>query len=614
MQDLDFRQLVERVKLRSPIEDVVGDRVADLRRRGSLFWSRCPFHEERTPSFAVDPRRGTWHCFGACGAGGDVFSFVQRFDGLSFLDALRLLAQACGEVVPEVTRRRSAETEDRFERLRNVLERAQRLYAQKLFAPEGRAGLDYVRARGFEDAALRDFGLGWAPESGNPLVEGARRSGVADELLLESGLAKRADDGRVYDFFRARLMIPVQDRLGRIVGFGGRIVASDGRPTAKYVNTPETSLFHKGRLIFGLAKAAESVRRGRHIVLVEGYTDVMAAHQAGVRNVVAVLGTATTAEHAELIRRSGARRVTLIFDGDEAGRNASRRALQALLTLGLTIDVASPPAGQDPCDLFLARGGGMQAFEAVLAQARDWFDWIVDGLVGRRGAELGVAVDELFELLAVIEKPVERDARLAELARRLELPASSVLSQWDQFRRRRSTARAEHAPETARQPARRPEVGPEERVFRALIGALLLDNSLIPLYGPLAPECPAGDLRLVFGALLELYERGDDPEPIDAVAVMGALGDHPARDLVLTLEHNARTAESPLALARDQVRWIETQKRRHALNELTGQLTRSTRNFEGEDSAKDVLAHIHQELRRAKVPAPGAEAGHVPIP
>ena len=652
MQDLEFRQLVERIKLRSPIEEIVGDRVPELRRRGTLYWARCPFHEERTPSFAVDPRRGTWHCYGACGEGGDALSFVQRFDGLSFLDALRLLAQACGETVPEDARRQRRGqrdgSEERLEALRGVLVRAQRHYAKLLDAPEGQPARDYLASRGFAPAVVRAFGLGWSPEAGSPLLEAARRAGVPEEHLVEAGLVKRAEPepggpggpagsggARLYDFFRGRLMIPVEDRLGRIAGFGGRVLATgEGRQAAKYVNTPETPLFHKGRLIYGLARAAESVRRSHHVVLVEGYTDVIAAHQAGVPNVVAVLGTATTAEHAELIRRSGARRVTLIFDGDEAGRSASRRALQGLLSLGLAIDVASPPPGRDPCDLLLAPDG-KETFERLLASARDWLDWSVAGLAGRRGPELAGAVDELLELLLALQKPVEREARLGELAQGLGLAPAGVREQWEQVRRRAEQRAAARDPRPGAGPGpdgrgtgpgkgaprggspARGAGGPpgpsEEHVFRSLLGALLLDNSLIPLYGNLAGECPPGDLRVLFEALLDLYEHGEDLETIDAMALLGALGDHPARDLVLGLEQHARTAESPLALARDQARWIADRKRRHTLNELTERLARSGHDSEG-DAEKDVLEHIHQELRRVKVPSSGTDAGPVPIP
>ncbi|HED64804.1 MAG TPA: DNA primase, partial [Planctomycetes bacterium] len=326
MQDLEFRQFVERLKLRAPIEEVVRERVPELKKRGALWQARCPFHDERTPSFTVDPRRGTWHCWGACSEGGDVIGFLERFEGVGFMDALRILAQSTGEQMPErLLERRRRGGESKIEERYDVLRRAERLYRKAFLAEEGAEARAYVADRGLSPETLELFGVGWAPREGSPLLAAARDAKVRPELLVETGLVKRADDGRAYDFFRGRLMIPIRDRMGRTVGFGGRVLPADeargdGRPQAKYVNTPETALFLKGRLIFGLDLAIADVRRSKHLVLVEGYTDVMALHQAGCRSAAAVLGTATTSDHAALVRRSGAKRVTLLFDGDEAGR------------------------------------------------------------------------------------------------------------------------------------------------------------------------------------------------------------------------------------------------------------------------------------------------------
>jgi len=613
VQDSEFRQLVERVKLRSPIDVVVGERVGDLRKKGALHWARCPFHEEKTPSFAVDPRRGTWRCFGACGEGGDVLSFVQRFDGLSFLDALRLLARAAGEDLPDeaLRRRPRGPADDRREALLDVLQRAQLLFEKRLRTPEGAQALAYVRDRGFDDECLSDFGIGWAPERGNAVCDAAGASGIGVELLEQAGLAKRSDDGRPYDFFRGRLMIPIADRLGRVVGFGGRMLPGDTRSLGKYVNTPETELFRKGELVYGLHRAAGAVRRSRHLVLVEGYTDVMAAHQAGLANVAAILGTSTTDEHAGLVRRTGAERVTLVFDGDEAGRKASGRALAGLLPLGIDLRVATPPAGSDPCDLcFAAPSGGAEGegrlpFERLLDDAVDWFAWTLDPLEGLGGAALARGVDEVFGLLGRLTKPVEVDARLRETARRLRIDEAALRRQWQEALRRgerRPEARpaelvsAEPAPQEAQ------EADPAlEGAFRSLVGAMLLDNSLIPVYGDWEPRCPRGDLRTIFRAVLELYDHGEDGEPIHAGSVMTALGEDPARDLVVGLEELARTAESPQLLARDQELWLE--RRRHerelvGLREtLTSTLVRGGPETEGSD-AESVLRDLHERLKR----------------
>ncbi len=615
LQDLEFRQLIERIKLRSPIEVLVGERVTGLRQRGSLWWARCPFHEERTPSFAVDPRRGTWRCYGACGEGGDVLSFIQRFDGLSFLDALRLLAQQSGEELPDrVLRGEGRGTDPELEARFDLLRWAGDFYRRALNGPQGEEARAYLRGRGLREEVLKEFGVGWAPGEGQALLAAAQRDGKPVDGLAEVGLLRRGDTGRPYDFFRARVLVPIRDRLGRIVGLGGRILPALERGDAsvpKYINTPETRLFHKGRVIFGLDLALGEVRRGGQLLIVEGYTDVMAAHQAGWKSAVAVLGTATTEEHAALVRRSGARRVTLVFDGDEAGRRASARALAGLLNLDVELRVAVLPEGRDPGDLLVEPAGAAE-FRTRIEAARDWFDWSLEDLAGKRGRELLAAVEERFLLLLRLGRPLERSARLAEMARFLGLPEADVRAQWQAFERaQRAPVRApEAAASRVRPAANSPGAGPE-RAFALLIGSLLLDNSLIPLYAQLLEHCPEGDLRLLFGALLELHGRDEGGEPIDASAVMTALGDHPVRERVVLLQALAERAESPEVLARDQERWIAEWRRGPELERLKGAL-RSADPSSAEDGTEDVLTRLHHELRIGRVSSPKTASVHSP--
>jgi DNA primase len=408
------------------------------------------------------------------------------------------------------------------------------VYAAAFQAPEGAAAREYASRRGLGAPVLEGFGIGWASESGHALANAAQRDKKAAELLIEAGLLRRNESGRLYDFFRGRLMIPIRDRLGRVLGFGGRMLASEpDAPGPKYVNTPETPLFRKGSLIFGLDLAADSIRSSRELLLVEGYTDVMAAHQAGWKNAGAVLGTATTDEHAALIRRTGARSIVLVFDGDAAGRKASVRALMGLLKLPVELRVATLPEGRDPGDL-LVDPAGSEVFRARVDGALDWFDACVEGLRGKRGSELSGAVEELFQLLFQLPRPIERSSRLAELARALALPEGDVREQWSQFERARRSAPRPAAPLPAlpRAPAKaRPAASEggasEASAYALLLGALLLDNSLVPLYAHLAAECPEGDVGVLFRTFLALYERDDSGASIDASALMTALSNHP---------------------------------------------------------------------------------------
>lgn len=634
MQDLEFRQFIERVKLRTPIEVVVGERIASLRKRGALFWACCPFHQEKTPSFAADPRRGTWRCYGACGEGGDVLSFVERFDGMSFLEALRLLARQCGEELPERSlsaraKGDEAALEARYELLRWAAE----TYRQAWRGPDAAEARGYLQRRGLGEATLEAFGVGWAGESGQVLVSAAQRSGKPLDWLCEAGLVRRSEGGRPYDFFRGRALIPIRDRLGRVLGFGGRLLgsaplegatiegaASQGQPASaaqlasavqnrgpKYLNTPETPLFHKGRVIFGLDLAANAIRSTHQLLVVEGYTDVMAAHQAGWKNAVAVLGTATTDDHAALIRRSGARSVVLVFDGDGAGHKASLRALSGLLKLPIELSVAVLPEGRDPGDL-LVDAAGAEVFRSCVEGAREWFDWCLMGLEGKRGSELANAVEERFPLLAKLERPLERSARLGEMARFLALPEADVRAQWAAFehaQRPRVPALVPKAalPQTsARRPVRSSTEQRSARAYALLLGALLLDNSLVPLYAHLAVGCPEGELAVLFRALLELYEHDESGAPIDASALMTALSDDPARARVVALQAEAEEAENAALLARGQAQWIERMYAERGLEALKSVALEDAADPAAGDQQASALEQLHRELRAGRVP------------
>jgi len=541
VQDEEFRRALEAIKLRAPIEDVVRERVPGLKKSGNGWIACCPFHDERTPSFRVDPRRGTWHCFGACGTGGDQIGFLQRIDNLPFLEALEILAARTGVEMPR--RARSARREDGEEdAVRAVLERAKAFFRRELDTPEGSRAAAYLRERGISPATSASFMLGYAPANGQALVSSLRDAGLELAHAMAAGLVRRTDEGRAYDFFRGRLVIPISDERGRTVGFGARRLRDDDDKSGpKYVNTEETAFFHKGRLVYALDRALPRIRKEGRIVLVEGYTDVMAAHQHGFENVVAVLGTATTEDHAALIRRSGARRATLVFDGDEAGSKAAGRALHGLLPLEIEIDVVALKGGVDPCDLLIQDGA--EGFRAQLDLARGWFEHTCQGLASLSGVALSREVDRVLELLARLKTPVHRESLLKELAARLEIPADSLREQW----RMRGGLRAVESPRQAPVPktlsqeaSRDPR---ERRAWGEIAGALVADASLIPLARPRVERCPEADLARIFAAILDLYGRED--ATIDPGSVMNLLAEDPARDLVVPLVEKTATAESP---------------------------------------------------------------------
>jgi DNA primase len=361
-----------------------------------------------------------------------------------------------------------------------------------------------VQRRGLAPATLAAFGVGYAPAGGQALVQAAREQGLALEVLEGAGLARTNDQGRPYDFFRGRLVIPIRDVQGRVVGFGARRLSDDDPASPKYVNTPETRVFHKGRLVYALERALPAVRKGAHIVLMEGYTDVMAAHQVGLTQCVAVLGTATTEEHAGLIRRSGARRVTLLFDGDEAGRKAAWKALAGLLHLDVKIDVVALGGGQDPCDVLVREGAA--PLSAALELACDWFEFACRGLEQLRGAELSRAVDPVLELLNRLAKPVQRESLAQELSRRIGISVGALREQW-----RLAHPVRHQAPPAPQAPIHRsaePPRGSDPRLREAhedLLGALLLDASLLPMARAARASCPDPELAAIGEVLLALF-------------------------------------------------------------------------------------------------------------
>ena len=530
----------------------------DFVQRGRRLWCNCPLHDEDTPSFALDSASGLWYCFGACGEGGDLIQFVQRRHQTSFWDSLEWLATRAGVELPR--RQRGPKRDDPG---LAILSAAERLYRDRLQGPEGNEARHYLQDRQISAGAIEAFGVGFAPAHGNPIVAWARseacpaaakkgRDGL--DLFVSAGLVRRSEDGRPYDFFRGRLMIPIRDDRGRTVAFGARRLDPQGQapaPGPKYINTPETPWFHKGRLIYGYDRAADTVRRGGHLILMEGYTDVIGAHQAGIKNAGAVLGTATTPDHARLVRKAGTRRVTLVFDGDEAGRKAAWKALEGLLPLQIDLDVAVPPKGSDPADL--VAGGDPAPLLALIEQADDWLDFVVQSLGNLKGRGLSQGVDRILELFAVLPKPVHQEACLMQLAQATGMPLASLRMQRDDLPARRR-AQARRANEGVGERARgltphgqrsqaapgqgRPDragsgqsgsglgaPGPgnagvgfnrsaplDRRVKKAymgVLGAALCDTSLIPRLRPLLESCPLPSARVILQAMIQVWDSDD---------------------------------------------------------------------------------------------------------
>jgi DNA primase len=391
----------------------VGETVA-LKRAGTIYKGLCPFHGEKTPSFIVTPDRETWHCFG-CGEHGDIFTFTMRRDGLEFREALARLAERAGVELSE----RTAREDRRRRRLREALEAAIAWYREVLNqAHQAERARAYLAERGFTDDTLERFGIGYAPNTWEALSKRLRSKGFSDTELSDAGLVSPSTRGGVYDRFRGRIIIPIRDASGRAIGLGGRILPDAEGP--KYLNSPATVLFDKSRTLYGIDLAKASIRKEKLAVIVEGYTDVMAAHQAGFTNVVASLGTALTAGQVELANRY-AEGVALAYDVDLAGEAATQRGLlEELGPVVSKVRVIRIPAGKDPDELIRSDPDGWRAAVADAEELLPYFMQRAASEVDLRQAQGRSAYTRrMLDLLRRIPDRVEQDSyvpRLSQLA------------------------------------------------------------------------------------------------------------------------------------------------------------------------------------------------------
>ncbi|MBR3778750.1 MAG: DNA primase [Clostridia bacterium] len=471
---------IQELLSKNDIESVASSYVA-FKRRGRNLVGLCPFHGEKTASFNLYPETNSFYCFG-CGAGGDVITFIKRIENLDYIDAVKFLADRSGVKMPEQTHEN-----DQISRLRlRILEanrEAARIFHAALYRPEGKVALDYYHSRGYTDATIKHFGLGFAPAEWDYLLKALRQKGFKDDELIAAFLAARGRNGGTYDVFRNRVMIPIIDIRGNVVGFGGRVL-DDSKP--KYINTESTLAFSKSRNLFALNFAKNA---GRELNLCEGYMDVIAMHQAGFTNTVAALGTSFPEEQMQLIARY-ADRINLIFDADGAGQKATRRAIDNLRKTGLDVRVVTIPNGKDP-DEFI-KNNGAAAFKLLLDRAAN--------AVEHRLLELGknhnlqtsegklAYYHEAAKLLAVLDSPVERDLYAGRLSEILSVSKEAILQEIDSVRQKKQRQEIkQQLPNLIRQEKREMQsVNPDAVKFEraaaaeeSLLGTLILHPDYI---------------------------------------------------------------------------------------------------------------------------------------
>lgn len=497
---------------RADVVEVVDSRVP-LKKAGKNYQACCPFHHEKTPSFTVAPDKQFYHCFG-CGEHGNALDFLMKFDGLEFPEAVEELAHMLGLEVPRETssnpaadaRKRAQEASD-YEQM----ERAAKFFTHQLRHHQNSSQVvDYLKGRGISGETVKQFQIGYAPDGWDGLLKALGTDQRSRQQLIDLKLINRNDQGRHYDFFRDRLMFPIRDRRGRVVGFGGRILQGDG---PKYLNSPETRIFHKGRELYGLYEARQAYRELPQVVIVEGYMDVVALAQAGINFAVASLGTATTTEQLQLLFRA-TRQVTCCYDGDRAGRDAAWRALENALPLlhdGIELKFLFLPEGEDPDSL--VRKEGADGFLQRLAQAQSFTDYffshLTDTIDIQSDAGKSLLLKQAKPLLERVASDFYRQTLMERLARllRREVSQLSTLIQG-------VATTKPHQPQLKMTPMRRaialliqhPEIGKEVPLHPELAG---LKQPGIKLLLKLHEQTHQGYRSMA--QLLELW-RGDRAE------------------------------------------------------------------------------------------------------
>lgn len=460
----DWDQARELVRDRLDFVGLVEEYVS-LEERGKGYWGLCPFHTEETPSFTVTPSMGIFKCFG-CGEGGDVFDFFMQIENCSFKEALSRLASRVDVDLPESN---EAGQSSYKERLLAVTRYARDRYREAFKSEVGEIARKYMLDRGYNGATLKKFEVGYAPEGWRNLIKALERDGYELEHAAEVGLIRTSDSGRVYDAFRNRIVFPIRNPGGDVVAFGGRVMDSNDEDVPKYINSPDSPIFHKRKVLFGLPEARRTIRDTGRCLLVEGYTDVMMCHQEGFQSAVATLGTALTEQHVLQLKRL-AEELVLVYDGDSAGQRAARKGGQLALENGLQATVVLISEEQDPADLL--EEGDPREFEARLENRRSFFEFFVEGLIEEYS--LGNAeskeriLREVQPLLSNLSSVVKREEMVSLLAERVDLREEVVRGVLERQRKDDSSERTK--PQSASEGVKK-RTGEliEEVFFRSLI-------------------------------------------------------------------------------------------------------------------------------------------------
>lgn len=563
---------------RTDIVDLVGEYVR-LTKKGRNYWGLCPFHSEKTPSFSVSPDKQIFKCFG-CGKGGGAINFIMELDSLPFRDAVGVLAKRVNLEVPD-TGGFSAGMKERREKLLTINKAAARVFHKWLYAPEGAAGLAYLQRRGLSRGTLTRFGLGFAPDRWDGLLTALAEQGWDKADLLDAGLAVSNKDGRIYDRFRNRVMFPIIDIRGDVIGFGGRVMDDS---TPKYLNSPDTPVYNKSRNVFALNIAKKS-RAGR-VILTEGYMDTISLHQAGFDSAVASLGTSLTAEHAQLLARYF-KDAVIAYDGDGAGVSAAQRAIPLLERAGLNVKVLRVKGAKDP-DEFIKKYGP-EAFARLLDKSENHIDYRLEQLRGRYDlSDDSQRVEFLREatgVIASLHSAVEREIYGGHAAQMAGISAEAMAQEVKKELRRRiqkekkQQERRDLSPAIQLQPKARGMRYDNIRSARAeegLLRLLILDESLFPAQPPLREEQFSSPL--LGRAFTLLWQAREDGRAVTPAVLSEALTPEEMSHISAVCQQPESPQHARQALA-DYIRIVQEESDKRAGRQAADPLLAATEKY-----------------------------------
>jgi DNA primase len=593
------QQLIDDIRAANDIIDVISERIP-TKKAGRNYRALCPFHQEKTPSFNINPEKQIYHCFG-CGVGGNVITFLMEYEKLGFLDAVRELASRAGIRIPESVSRMHDDTDDPIYRTNAF---ALEYFRKSFLGPSGAGAREYCERRGLGETVLEVFRVGYVPPGWDNLRKAARQEGVGDAALEEAGLVIRREDGGAYDRFRDRLIFPLLLSGGRVVGFGGRAF---GDQEPKYLNSPETRVYRKSYYLYGLAQGSTALRSSREAILVEGYTDTLSLHQAGFLNAVASAGTAFTPEQAKMLSRY-ADKVFVAYDGDTAGISAATRAAEVLVRLSHKVRIAALPGGADP-DSFV-REQGAEAFKAELERAHDFIDYYAATNPVESPDDREAAARTLIETVSTIEDPLTADLMLEKIAIALSISRGAVARAFEARRaeietrgRRRAETQptdaesgaAEETPRGSSGGARTSSSTPAALTARKGLLAILIrgGKEAEDVAGLIEPaDFEEDGLRLVAELILN---EGTSGEPVDVAGLVGDV-DEETRALLteLTLVHVGESDGGQLSA--DYIRTVSRSKIEAEIRSVERRI-RSAELSGDEDELLDQVTR-RQELAR----------------